>query len=207
MARNVQWHVSKLHQVEAWAVDLFYPMQPQGIIKPKQKKKWFFILKRMSSDLLGIREPLTPVRPDKAEVNAEVEKARPVIQLDPVYNHDWGQEFVLWANRVIENYWPLRQATWPCLPLGSWRFPWSRTQWVYPSTARLKSEMVRAEQTRSGQQCREIYVPPQLKQLTGNWLQSSGSYPPDEWWICTRLPCCICTLQCCWQWCKEETEL
>lgn len=49
-----------------------------------------------------------------------------------VYNHSWGQELVLWANRVIENYWPLRQATWPCLPLGSWRFPWCRTQWEQP---------------------------------------------------------------------------
>lgn len=65
---------------------------------------------------------------------------------------------------------------------------------TYPSTARLKSEMVRAEQTRSGQQCREIYVPLQLKQLTGNELQSNGSYPPDEGWICTVLLGCFCTL-------------
>lgn len=66
-------------------------MQPQGIIKPKQKKNgdFFFILKRMpycteTSDLLGIQKPLTPVQPDKAKVNVEVEKAQPVIQLDCV---------------------------------------------------------------------------------------------------------------------------
>lgn len=80
-----------------------------ALLNPSKKKSDFVILKRMpycteTSDLLGILEPLTPVWPDKPEVNAEVEKARPVIQLDSVYNHSRGQEFVLWANRVIENY-------------------------------------------------------------------------------------------------------
>lgn len=107
-----------------------------------------------------------------------------------VSNHCWGQGLVLWASRVTENYWPLWQATWPCLPLGSRHVSLVQdsTAVAYPSTACLKTKMVRAEQTRSEEQCGEIYVPTQLKQPPGNWLRSNGSYLPDE---------------CYWQWCKE----
>lgn len=44
--------------------------------------------------------------------------------------HSWGQGFDLRAREVIVSRWPLRQATWPCLPLGSGTFPWSRTLWL-----------------------------------------------------------------------------
>lgn len=33
----------------------------------------------------------------------------------------------------IESCWPLRQATWPFLPLSSASFPWSRTPWMLPA--------------------------------------------------------------------------
>lgn len=54
-----------------------------------------------------------------------------------VSNHCWGQGLVLWASKVIENYWPLWQATWPCLPLGSWHVSLVQdsTAVAYPSTA------------------------------------------------------------------------
>lgn len=59
--------------------------------------------------------PLTPVRPGEVEVV----KAWPLfLAVSEVSSHSWGQGFHLPASGVIENCWPLRQATWPCLPPG-----------------------------------------------------------------------------------------
>lgn len=148
-------------------------LQLQGTVKPKGKNKWFLILKRMAtSDLLGTRTGASDTCvTTQSGGECEGEKGSTSYSTRVcVSNHCWGQGLVLWASKVIENYWPLWQATWPCLPLGSTHVSLVQdsTAVAYPSAACLKSKTVRAEQTRSEQQCGEIYVPTQLEKLPGN---------------------------------------
>lgn len=170
-------NVSRLHPVEKVGIQLWDSLPHcncKALLNPrkKKKKKWFLILKRMAtSDLLGRTGASDTCVTTQSGGECGGGKGSTSYSAPAcVSNHCWGQGLVLWASRVIENYWPLWQATWPCLPLGSWHFSLVQdsTAVAYPSTACLESKMVRAEQTRSEQQCREIYVPPQLKQLTGN---------------------------------------
>lgn len=41
----------------------------------------------------------------------------------------------------------------------------------------------------------------------GNQAESCGLYAADEWWICTTLPCCFCSLPRYWHCCQEEAKL
>lgn len=91
-----------------------------------------------TSDLPLWLGPLTPVWPGEAEVKAEVVKAWPLFRpVSEVSGLSWGQEFDLWASGVIENCWPPRQATWPCLPLEL-SLVQDPVAVAYPSAARLE---------------------------------------------------------------------
>lgn len=140
----------------------------------------------VTSDLQPGLDPLTPVRAGGGEVNAEVGKADLSLYLSlksaatvEVKGLTSGPE------GVIENCWPLRHGTWPCLPLGSQALflgPWP----VAVTQASKHKLRVRTDQGQTNEVRAAVWgdlCPPEapiafcLRDSPESWC----------WWICTTL--------------------